>query len=71
MSTLAEIEVAVESLPRAEQERLLSFLAERIGRPAEAPVVSEDPFAAVIGAFTGPAEATGRKAEDVLYGTGG
>ncbi len=27
-----------------------------------------DPFAEVIGAFAGPRDATGRKAEEILYG---
>ena len=70
MSTLAEIEAAVETLPRPEQERLLSFLAERMGREVAAPVQSDDPFEEMIGAFAGPADATGRKAEEILYGMG-
>jgi hypothetical protein len=66
VSTLQEIEAAVENLPRPEQEALLTFLAERVRRPLSAG--SEDAFDAVIGAFAGPLEATGRKAEDILYG---
>lgn len=34
MSTLAEIESAVESLPTHQQEELLSFLANRLGKTA-------------------------------------
>ncbi len=70
MSTLAEIEAAVETLPRPEQERLMTFLAERVGREPATSVQSEDPFEAMIGAFAGPADATGRKAEEILYGMG-
>ena len=67
MSTLAEIEAAVKALPRPQQEELFAFLAKRIGRPIVAkPAVDE--FARVIGAFAGPREATGRKAEEILYG---
>lgn len=68
MSTLAEIEAAVETLPRAEQQELLAFLAEKIGSSGSAPVNGEDAFAPMIGAFAGPSEATGRKAEEILYG---
>jgi hypothetical protein len=66
MSTLAEIEAAVKTLPRSQQEELFAFLAERIQRSSGA--TGEDSFASVIGAFTGPREATGRKAEEILYG---
>lgn len=66
MSTLAEIEAAVKTLPRLQQEELFAFLAERIQRSSGA--TGEDSFASVIGAFTGPGEATGRKAEQILYG---
>jgi hypothetical protein len=66
MSTLAEIEAAVKTLPRSQQEELFAFLAERIRRPSGAR--GEDSFERVIGAFTGPREATGRKAEEILYG---
>jgi len=69
MSTLAEIEAAVERLPRAQQQELLTFLAEKIGRSAEATAEGEDAFARIIGAFAGPREATGRKAEEILYGS--
>jgi hypothetical protein len=69
MSTLAEIEAAVEMLPRAQQRELLTFLAAKIGRPA--PADGEDAFAKMIGAFGGPCEATGRRAEEILYGNGG
>ena len=68
MSTLAEIEAAIEHLPSREQEELLGLLSRRVqGRHAPAPA-TEDPFAEVIGAFEGPREATGRNAEDILYG---
>ena len=63
MSTLAEIEQAIEHLPAPEQEELFVFLAQKVKKPGAAGSV-EDPFAAVIGAFAGAQEATGRKAED-------
>lgn len=66
MSTLQEIEAAVDRLPRALQEDLFAFIAERIGRPLS--VGTQDPFDAMIGAFAGPAEATGRNTEQILYG---
>jgi len=68
MSTLAEIEAAVRSLPRWQQEELFAFLAESIGRSPASGATAEDSFASVIGAFAGPREATGRKAEEILYG---
>jgi len=61
ISTFAEIEAAVKTLPRSQQEELFAVLAERIRRPSGA--TGEDSFERVIGAFTGPREATGRKAE--------
>jgi hypothetical protein len=68
MSTLAEIETAIEHLPSREQEELFAFLSRRMqGRRGPTPA-SEDPFAAMIGAFEGPREATGRNAEEILYG---
>jgi hypothetical protein len=67
VSTLKEIEAAVEKLPRPEQEALLTFLADRVRRPLS--VGPDDSFDAVIGAFAGPVDATGRKAEEILYGT--
>ena len=70
MSTLSEIEAAVETLPLPQQERLMAFLAERIGRQLETASQSNDPFENVIGAFAGPLAATGRKAEDLLYDDG-
>jgi hypothetical protein len=69
MSTLAEIEAAVQSLPRSQQEELLASLAERMGRSVAGPATSPDAFAEMIGAFAGPRDATGRKAEEILYGT--
>src|SRR5437879_4744198 len=66
MSTLAEIEAAVETLPRAQQQELLTFLAEKVGRSGSVPADGADAFAGVIGAFAGPREATGRKAEEIL-----
>ena len=68
MSTLAEIEAAVESLSSSQQKELLAFLTERIGRDVEGETASGDAFMAVIGAFAGPAEPTGRRAEEILYG---
>jgi hypothetical protein len=70
MSTLAEIEAAVENLPRPQQERLFVFLAQRMGR-SSAPALPDDAFTNVIGAFAGPHEATGRRAEEILYGKDG
>jgi hypothetical protein len=67
MSTLQEIEAAAEKLTPSQMDQLLAFLAERTGRSL--PVGTQDPFVAVIGAFSGPAEATGRRAEEILYGT--
>ncbi len=69
MSTVAEIEAAVRELPRAQQEELFAFLAERIGRSPTAAACTEDAFAPLIGAYAGPHEATGRKAEEILYGS--
>ena len=69
MSTLAEIEDAIEHLPAAEKEELLVFLSHRVIRTGAVVPEVEDPFAALIGAFAGPLEATGRNAEEVLYRT--
>jgi len=66
VSTLQEIEAAAEKLPRSQKEDLIAFLAERVGRAL--PNETQDPFDALIGAFAGPAEATGRRAEEILYG---
>jgi hypothetical protein len=71
MSTVAEIEAAVKALPRPQQEQLFALLAKRIGRSSAAPAGSEDVFAPLIGAYAGPHEATGRKAEEILYGSAG
>jgi hypothetical protein len=70
MSKLEEIEEAIENLPAVEQEELLAFLTRRLRNTAAVTLAKEDPFAAMIGAFAGPCEATGRKAEDLLYGAG-
>jgi hypothetical protein len=70
MSTLAEIEAAIEKLPAIEREKLFAFLAGRIEKPASVESTDDDPFAAIIGAYAGNREATGRKAEDILYGRG-
>ena len=68
MSTLAEIEAAIEQLPSPEQEELFAFLSRRMqGRHGPVPA-TEDPFAAVVGAFEGPRETTERNAEEILYG---
>jgi hypothetical protein len=66
VSTLQEIEAAAEKLPRSQKEELIALLADQLRRSR--PVGTEDPFEAVIGAFAGPVEATGRKAEEILYG---
>ena len=68
MSTLAEIEAAVAALPRVQQEELFHSLARRIGREETTSTVAEDPFAQVIGGVAGPVAATGRAAEEILYG---
>lgn len=69
MSTIAEIEAAVKALPHAQQEELFAFLAERIGSSSNGQAGAEDAFAPFIGAHAGPLEATGRKAEEILYGS--
>jgi hypothetical protein len=66
MSTLTEIEAAVKTLPRSQQEELFAFLAKRIGRSPANERKEEDAFAKVIGSFAGPQEATGRNAEEIL-----
>lgn len=66
MSTLAEIEAAVDELPTAEQKALLQFIAERVHR-FEA--LTDDPRAAIAGAFpSGKPNDTARRAEEILYG---
>jgi hypothetical protein len=65
MSTLAEIEAAVDKLPAAEQKALLEFIAERLHR-SEA--LAEDPVTALIGAYHSGTHSTGADAEDILYG---
>jgi hypothetical protein len=67
MSTLAEIEAAVEKLPPTQQKALFDFLAERLGRHAPA---ADDPVTDVIGAFAGQPGSTGRHAEEILYALG-
>ena len=59
----------MKALPRAQQEELFALLAETIGRSSDGPADAEDAFAAYIGAYAGPHEATGRKAEEILYGS--
>jgi len=49
-------------------EELLNFLAEKVGYAGPVPATAGDAFAGIIGSFAGPREATGRKAEDILYG---
>ncbi len=71
MSTVAEIKAAVKSLSREQQQEVFAFLAEWIGRPSSDPANGEDAFALLIGAYAGPHEATGRKSEEILYGTEG
>ena len=66
MSTLTEIEAAVDQLPVAEQKALLQFIAERVHR-SEA--LADDPVTAIIGAFpSGEPNDTARRDEDILYG---
>lgn len=68
MSTLAEIEEAVDKLPSTQQEALYVFLAERLRQDHPA----ADPVADIIGAFAGgESSETGRRAEEILYGRGG
>jgi len=69
MSTVAEIEAAVKALPRSQQEELFAFLAKSIGRSSVGQAGAEDAFAPLIGAYAGPPEATGRRAEEILYGS--
>ena len=66
MSTLAEIEAAVDQLPVVEQRALFQFIAERINRSED---LVDDPVTAIIGAFPseGPND-TARHDEDILYG---
>jgi len=64
-----KIEAAVKALPRPQQEELFAFLARRIGRPSTGSTDAEDAFAPFIGAYAGPHEATGRRAEEILYGS--
>jgi hypothetical protein len=67
MSTLQEIEAAAKKLSRFEQEQLIAVLEEQIDRSSAA---TTDSFEQVIGSVAGPAEATGRNAEEILYGPG-
>jgi hypothetical protein len=63
MSTVAEIESAIEKLPIPQQEEIFAFLAQRIGI-GKRPVVTSggsDPLEALIGAYEGPREAAGRQ----------
>jgi hypothetical protein len=70
MSTLTEIEAAIEHLPEVQQVELLAFLTQRLKKSVSPATTSptDDPFGAMIGAFAGVREATGRKAEELLYG---
>ena len=68
MSTLAEIEAAVDQLAVAEQKALLQFVAERVGRSE---TLANDPVAAVIGAYRSGTSNTAKDAEDILYGRDG
>ena len=70
MSTLAEIERAVEALPAPQQEELLSFIVQRLRKPGRSAAQVEDPVQSIIGAFAGEHDATGRKSEEILYGPG-
>ena len=70
MSTLTEIEAAVGALPVEQKRELLAFLAREIERSRITPTRQDDALANVIGAFAGPRDATGRKAEEILYGNG-
>ena len=64
MSTLAEIAKAMDLLPAEEFEKLQKLVAEKARKAA----AEADPFEAVIGAFEGKREATGRNADEILYG---
>ena len=67
MSTLAEIEEAVDKLPSAQQKALFAFLAQRLEQRDS----TVDPVADIIGAFSsGEPNDTGRRAEEILYGHG-
>ncbi len=63
MSTLEEIVAAADQLPKEQLKKLLRFMADKVGRNN-----TDDPFDAAIGAFVGPDDATGRCAEEILYG---
>jgi hypothetical protein len=67
MSSVVEIEKAVAALPAGERRRLIAKLARSTGKKP-APKVAIDPVMETIGAFSGPVGATGRQAEDILYG---
>ena len=64
MSTLAEIEAAVEKLPAAEQKALLRFIAGRVHRLEAS---ADDPVAALIGVYRSGTRSTGEDAENILY----
>ena len=68
MSTLAEIEAAIEHLPASEQQELLVFLSRRVVPAGCVAPIVDDPFAAIIGSFVGAQDSTGRKTEEILYG---
>ena len=68
MSTLAEIEAAVDQFAVSEQKAPLQFVAERDGRTE---TLAADPVAAVIGAYRSGTSNTAKAAEDILYGRDG
>ena len=61
----------MKALPRSQQEALFAFRAKRIGRSSASQAGTEDAFARLNGAYAGPREATGRRAEEILYGSAG
>ena len=52
-----------------QQQELLAFLSRRVVPVVAVAPDADDPFAAVIGAFAGAKDSTGRKAEEILYDT--
>ncbi len=66
MSTLAEIEAAVEMLPTSDQKELFGYLVQKLRHPDGRPW---DPFDDIIGSIAGtPGETTSQNDEALLYG---
>ncbi len=65
MSTLAEIEAAIEKLPPPEQEKLFAHLSERLPSLF---VLQHDPVKHIAGMLEDEPGYIGRNAEEILYG---